>query len=182
MPANGLESIVVDLAEPANLWMIFSRGAPPTPTMASFELERYASQTITKTNAGGVADSYTDVLFTASDGTTQLTPATNGVTPTTVLSQAQKAIIISNADAANTIECRLLGNLFTGGAELVDPVVGGGGFITVPVTAGGVTGVGTIRTNRYYKQIRLQARLPAASAAAQTAALTAGLRGYVGSF
>jgi hypothetical protein len=176
IPIRGLNWIKVSSHRTFANQMIFS--SQPEPLMVfpiSFHQERWASETLTKTAAAGVADGWTSLAFVASDGGNQLDPAlfgdTNGIHCGSI---AAKNFITTAAD--NDINILIEGLNVSGKTWAADPTTSSAG---ITIADGDVSNA---QTGRYYHLIRVRARVDAAVAATGTAAITVQYRGYAGAF
>jgi hypothetical protein len=175
IPIRGLAWIKAAGARSFSFQLIFSSQATPVmPMPITYHQERWASQTLTKTAAAGVADGWTSISFAASDGTTQLDPATYGDTSLHVGSIGAKNFITTAND--NDINILFEGLNTAGKTWAADPTTSSAG---VTLADGDVSNA---QTGRYYHLIRLRARVDAAVAATGTAAITSQYRGMAGSF
>ena len=156
--------------------MIFS--SQPDPLIANpitFHQEAWGTQTLTKVNGVGVADDWTTVNFTASDGKNQLDPALWGDTSLHTGSIGAKNWIITNDDATNNVDMNIQQLNVSGKTWADDPVTG-------PSATLNATDVANLQTARYGHLFRVRMRVNAASAASQTAAITAQYRGFAAGF
>lgn len=176
IPIKGLNWIKISAHRSFCNQMIFSSQEDPLMAFPiSFHQERWATQTLTKTNAAGVADDWTSLAFSASDGGRQLDPATYGDTNGIHCgSIAAKNFITTAAD--NDINILIEGLNVSGKTWAADPTTSSAG---ITISDGDVSNA---QTGRYYHLIRMRARVDAAVAATGTAAITAQYRGYAGGF
>lgn len=157
------------LARPANWRALFSsRIQPLVPDTVTSHQERYASETITKTNAAGTADTFTAITFTASDGSAQLTPADAGATEIFTGNVGQKVILFENG--VNDVDINVQGRQQANGTWIDDPDTG----ISYRM---GSSETKLLVVPRYYHFIRVRCRLTADEAAANTSAIVVQYRG-----
>lgn len=175
IPIRGLSWIKASGPRSFAFQLIFSSQDEPIQRMTiNLHQERWATQTLTKTAGAGVADGWTTINFAASDGTTQLDPATYGDTSIHVGSIGAKNFITTAAD--NDINILLEGLNVANKTWAADPTTSSAG---VTLADGDVSNA---QTERYYHVIRMRARVDAAVAAAGTAAITSQYRGIAGAF
>jgi hypothetical protein len=173
-PVKGVQSIRIYGDRPFVFSTIFnSQESPVTIGAFASHQERWASQTITKTNGAGVADTYTYVHFSSSNGKTQMDPATYGATSIHTGSIAQKDFIVTAA--TNDVDV-IVQELHVSGKTWANSSATGGG---TPLTAADTL---NLQMGSYSHLIRMGIRVQAAAAAAQTSAITVQYRGYGGSF
>jgi hypothetical protein len=175
IPIKGLAYLKISSHRCFNFQLIFSSQEEPLQSFPiTFHQERWGTQTLTKTNAAGVADDWTAVSFASSDGSTQLDPATYGDTSIHCGSIGAKNFITTAAD--NDINLLWEGLNVSGKTWAADPMSGSSG---VTLSDGDVSNA---QTARYYHLIRLRARVDAAVAATGTAAITSQYRGFAAGF
>jgi hypothetical protein len=174
IPIRGLAWIRVSGDRSFTFQLIFSSQDDPVLALPiTYHQERWATQTLTKTAAAGVADGWTAVDFAASDGSTQLDPATYGDSTIHVGSIGAKNFITTAV--GNDINILIEGLNVSGKTWAADPTTSSAG---VTLADGDVSNA---QTNRYYHAIRMRARVDAAVAATGTAAITSQFRGLAGS-
>ena len=175
IPIQGIAWIAGKGGRSFNFQLIFSaQDQPITVAPISYHQERWATQTLTKTAAAGVADGWTAVNFAASEGGNQLDPALYGDTSIHIGSIAAKNFITTAT--GNDINILFEGLNVSGKTWAADPMTGSSG-----VTLGDGD-VSNAQTARYYHLMRLRARVDAAVAATGTSVITSQYRGYVGAF
>jgi hypothetical protein len=173
IPLRGLGWIRATGSRSFCFQLIFSsQDEPIQPNPITYHQERWAEQTLTKTAAAGVADGWTAVNFAASDGSTQLDPATYGDTSMHVGSIGAKNFI--STSVGNDINLLVEGLNVSGKTWAADPMTGSAG---VTLADGDVSNA---QTARYYHLIRVRARVDAAVAATGTSVITSQYRGLAG--
>ena len=176
IPIRGLNWIKIKSDRSFTAQMIFSSQAEPLMSFPiTFHQERWATQTLTKTAAAGVADGWTTLAFAASDGGTQLDPATFGDTNGLHCGSIGAKNFITTA-ADNNINILIEGLNVSGKTWAADPTTSSAG---VTLNDGDTSNA---QTDRYYHLIRMRARVDAAVAATGTAAITAQYRGFAAGF
>ena len=175
IPIQGISWIQAKGARGFNFQLIFSAQDEPIQiNPIIYHQERWATQTLTKTAAAGVADGWTAINFATSEGTTQLDPALWGDSSIHTGSIGAKNFITTSV--GNDINLLFEGLNVAGKTWAADPMT----------TSAGVTladgDVSNAQTARYYHLIRLRARVDAAVAATGTSVITSAYRGYAGAF
>ena len=175
IPIRGLAWIKVSGARSFVFQLIFSSQDEPVMALpVTYHQERWATQTLTKTAAAGVADGWTAVDFTASDGSTQLDPATYGSSTIHVGNIGAKNFITTAV--GNDINILIEGLNVSGKTWAADPTTSSAG---VTLADGDVSNAQSVR---YYHVVRMRARVDAAVAATGTSAITSQFRGMAGAF
>jgi len=174
LPIRGIQTVRIYGHRPFVFSMIFSAQDDPVTIGAfSSHQERWASQTITKTNSAGVADDYTYLNFSSSDGTDQMDPAVYGMNSIHTGAIAQKDWIVTAA--TNNVDV-VVQELHVSGKTWANSSATGGG---TPLTAADTL---NLQMGSYSHLVRMGIRVQAAAAAAQTSAVTVQYRGYGGAF
>ena len=175
IPIRGLSWIKATGTRSFNFQLVFSsQDEPVLPNPITAHQERWATQTLTKTNAAGVADDWTAVNFAASDGTTQIDPATYGDTSISAGATGAKNFI--STTVGEDVNILVEGLNVAGKTWAADPITSSSG---VTLADGDVSNA---QTERYYQFIRMRARVDAAVAATSTTAFTSQYRGMAGAF
>jgi hypothetical protein len=175
IPIKGLNYLKVHGHKSFNFQLIFS--SQDEPLMAfpiTFHQERWGTQTLTKTNAAGVADDWQEVLMAASDGKNQLDPALYGNSAIHCGSIGAKNFITTTD--GEDINILVEGLHVSGKTWAADPITGSGG---VTLADGDVSNA---QTGRYYHLVRIRARVDAAVAATNTTDCTFQYRGFAAGF
>jgi len=174
LPVRGVQSMHVHGDRPFVFSAIFNaQNAPVRISAVTHHQERWGSQTITKTNAAGVADDYTYIDFASSDATTQMNPATYGLPVIHTGAIGQKDFIVTAAsnNVDVVVEC-----LIVEGKTYANSAATGSG---TPLTAGDTL---SIQLDNYCHLVRVGVRVQAAAAAAQSSAVTVQYRGFGAGF